>query len=315
MINHNGSNRDNSIRSCLSSFLQNKGEFYAERIQEWKPNVFFVEDTSKKGYILKSYVDSKPIIQQWRFFEQFQSPVVQSFCSFPNGEKMLKFKGKYWTLQSFSPGNKLRFQYEQDRRNAVDTVKIFHEHAQAIQITNPIKRVSYEQKCQMRLRRFWSSRDTFDAYGYSALFHDIVHATSVQIRRWSRVSHLIDHADQWIHGDLAGHNFLQEQDGRTRLIDLDLLGKAPFLYDFMQLGQRYLDHIDHDIHRLLSYNMCRREHIVPFLIGVSIPIDIMREWLHFMQKQPHGNEIIAYLTQLEKDWDYRKQFMQQVLTF
>ncbi|WP_228409430.1 protein kinase family protein [Radiobacillus deserti] len=316
MIHNHPFNGDNSFKSCLSSFLEENGKLSTSTIQQWKENVFYVADMDRKGFVLKAYEDKKTPIQQWRFFMKNQSPVIQPFCAFPNGEKILRWKKKYWTIQTCLVGEKLTFEDERDRRDAVDTVKIFHKDIKSIQIKNPTIRVDYEQKCRLRLRKFWTTKETFERFGFSYLFHEITQATSMLIRQWSSYRSIIEgEKKDWIHGDLAAHNFIRIKEGKVRLIDFDLLGKASTSYDYMQLGQRFLEHIHYDIPQLLTYKLCSEYQIRPYLIGVAIPMDHMREWLHFIGKLPMNDTVFSYLSELERSWSDRKQFIHEVLTY
>src|SRR5690625_6671391 len=78
---------------------------------------------------------------------------------------------------------------------------------------------------------------------------------------------------EWVHGDVASHNFIQNE--QTFMIDFDLLRCGSQLYDYIQLGQRCLPHINWDIGDLLAYDMVSERDVRKWLSAIIMPSDVI----------------------------------------
>lgn len=296
----------------LSSFLRWEGDLDAKNIQGIKQNVYYIEEMNGNKYILKGHSNEQAMKQQWQFFDQINARAVVGFVHFPNGKRKITAGTKYyWTISPYIAGRKLLFQRKEDRQNAVDTVKDFHSNAQHIYVKNPIKKQLFYKRWNMRLYKFSLTEHIFKEYGYSSLFHDITQTMKMYVSivsnyAWYKDQLEAERKGEWVHGDVASHNFIKNS--QTYLIDFDLLQCTTKLYDYIQLGQRFLPHINWDVHQLLNYQMVDESDLERFLYSVFIPSDLLREWLHFLNR---GTRTGAkdYLETMEDEWINRKKFL------
>src|SRR5699024_7606588 len=108
-----------------------------------------------------------------------------------------------------------------------------------------------------------------------------------------------------VQGDVASHNFIQNE--QTFMIDFDLLRCGSQLYDYIQLRQRFLPHINWDIGDLLAYEIVAERDVRKWLSAIIIPSDVIREWLFFLSQG--SSPVKQYLSQMEKTWSKRQFFL------
>src|SRR5699024_11066097 len=99
-----------------------------------------------------------------------------------------------------------------------------------------------------------------------------------------------------VQGVVSSHNFIQNE--QTFMIDYDLLRCGSQRYDYIQLGQRFLPHINCDIGDLLAYEMVSERDVRKWLSAIIIPSDVIREWLFFLSQG--SSPVKQYLSQMEK---------------
>ncbi|WP_047979712.1 phosphotransferase [Ornithinibacillus contaminans] len=309
---NNQLSRDDNRINRLSSFLYVEGNLLAKKLYSIKQNVYFLEASTGECYILKGHLDAANMKQQWDFFEAIRSPVIVPFVRFPNGKKEISIgTNYYWTISPYIPGRKLSYQIEEDRERAVRAVKQFHHHASGIYLHNTLKKPLFYKRWQSRLYKLKETEAIFHQYGYSTLFDDILLTMKESIEivsgfPWYQDQLEAEQKGMWVHGDVASHNFIQNE--RSFIIDFDLLHCTTPLYDYIQLGQRFLPTIDWDVEQLLAYDMIDDEKLEQFLYSVFIPSDLVREWLHFLSKRGLTS-VESYLQTMEMEWIQRKKFL------
>lgn len=306
--------RDDHRFNRLSSFLYWEGKLEASKIHQIKRNVYYVETASGEKYVLKGHSNAINVRQQWEFFDQSRSNKIVSFIRFPNGKREITTGTKYsWTISPYQIGRKLNYDLEIDRKKAVQTIKVFHEHSKQIFVTNMIRKQLFYHRWLSRMDRFKQTREIFDKYGYLYLYDEVInmmnkYLTIVSEYPWYKDQVEAERNGCWVHGDVASHNFIQNES--TFLIDFDLLQCTPQIYDFIQLGQRFLPSINWDLDKLLAYQMVEDHNLERFLYSVFVPSDVIREWMHYL-KNKRTISIEEYIKQMEMEWMQRRNFLQQ----
>lgn len=84
------------------------------------------------------------------------------------------------------------------------------------------------------------------------------------------------------------------------------------LYDFIQLGQRFLPYIDWNLEHLLDYQMVHHSQTASWLSAIVIPSDILREWLYFSRETTSSFRIENYLLKMSENWKNRKELIRNV---
>ncbi|MEN2765867.1 phosphotransferase [Ornithinibacillus xuwenensis] len=304
--------RDDNRNNRLSSFLLWEGNLETSKIHPIKRNVYFIEENTGRKLILKGHSNEINMKQQWEFFESIRSKEIVPFLRFPNGKKEITTGTNYfWTISPYVSGRKLNYKYQEDRKRAIDTLKKFHQKAQEIHVKNMVRKQLFYKRWTIRLNKFKETEHIFYKYRFEKLFNDITSTMSQYIDIVSRYPWFQEQLDAerkgiWVHGDVASHNFIQNE--HTFIIDFDLLQSTSQIYDYIQLGQRFLPFIDWDAEKLLAYNVVTDVDVEKYLLSVFIPSDLLREWLHFLNRSIPNN-LYTYLQSLEEEWIKRKKFL------
>ncbi|MBP2256626.1 phosphotransferase [Virgibacillus alimentarius] len=303
--------RDEVLKARLSSFLRKEGELTVQRITPIKNHVFYIESALGKALILKSYRKLKVIEQQWHFFEQLQASFVIPFIKYPNGKKTITDGNYFWTIAPFVRGRQLDYQHKKDRITAIKTLHAFHKKANHIYFPNQIKKDLFILRWKHRLAAFKKTEHVFQKNGFEMLYKDMVTTMHYYLKTAENLSWDKNEKDanihgKWIHGDVASHNFIQNE--QTYMIDFDLLSCGTQLYDYIQLGQRFLPYINWDLNELCSYQMVKDKNQKKWLTSIMIPSDMIREWMFFLS---YGSSFARkqYLSQMEKTWGKRQFFL------
>lgn len=314
----NRKERDGLNMDRLSSFLQNKGMLDVQVIKKIKDHVFYIE-SKENAFILKSHDDYRIIDHQWQFFNQMKNiPEVVPFIHFPNGKKVLINKDNdYFTISPFIKGERLTYKKANDRMAAILALRTFHNKATNIYTHQKVKKNLFIHRCYNRLSIFKESRSIFEHFGYMTLFKDIVQTTYVHLQNvselpWQTYEEKAYKIGSWIHGDVASHNFIKDHaTNTTYLIDFDLLAVSSQIYDYIQLGQRYLPYINWNLNQLLAYNMVPEEQNKLWLSALIIPTDVLRDWMYFISKDVNFVDVEQNLAQMEDEWQVRGYFLKK----
>jgi hypothetical protein len=308
----NNLSRDDARINRLSSFLYWEGNLEAAKIHPIKRNVYYIETVYGEKYVLKGHSNASNLKQQWEFFEKIRSREIIPFVRYPNGKREISTgTNYYWTISPYVSGRKLNYKSEIDRKKAVHTVKKFHQQASHVYINKMIKKQLFFKRWETRLNKFEETEQLFNTFSHNNLYEDIrrmmrKYTELVSNFNWNKDQLNAERNGIWVHGDVASHNFIQNE--KTWLIDFDLLHCTSQLYDYIQLGQRFLPNINWDVETLLSYGMVDEEDLDRYLFSVFIPSDLLREWLHFLTRK-RSQSVETYLLSMEEEWLKRKEFL------
>src|SRR5690625_1888540 len=170
------SNKDAHRDECinrLSSFLLKEGKLNMKRTAVIKSHVLLIETKDNRKYILKRHKSKDVLLQQWNFFNVIESEFVIPFHAFPNGRNFLMYRNNYFTIAPYIEGRKLNYKFAEDRKEAVNTVKSFHEKARNVYLKRPVDKKFMLVKWYDRLLVFKQTEELFNKYGYAYLFKDI----------------------------------------------------------------------------------------------------------------------------------------------
>ncbi|SDK40480.1 phosphotransferase [Sediminibacillus albus] len=311
---------DDAFKDRLSSFLQAKAGLSLISLTHIKHAVFIAQSPSADKYIIKGIKSKKLVIQQAEFFEEFTENSLIRFVPFPNRELFLYGFGMYWVIFPYQPGNPLAFANNTDRQLAVTALREFHDNARGIMLSNLVLRPPLHVKWESRLKTFSQTLGDFQQIGYGKLGKDIVEVTLGMMAHfssgdWITLEEEAVSKSSWTHGDVASHNFLRHnRRNKTFIIDLDMLALAPEVYDWIQLGQRFLPYLENNAERLLaSMPDLLDSQIALFLRATAIPADLIREWLLIYNQRIADSQLVKeHLTGLEYQWEQRLKFVKDI---
>lgn len=300
------------FRYRLSSFLSEEGNLLPlERMSFINASVFLIQTVDNEKLILKRHSKKDNVNLQWHFFEQIGESNAVPFKRYPNGRKIISRNNYYWTITPFIKGEKLNYNLAADRLEAVKALKEFHHSAKNIHIHNGSTGDYMFTKWYQRLLLFKKTVSIFKEYGFENLYKDIVQTTVILLRLMTQFplksyEMAAKRQGMWTHGDVASHNFLRNR--RTNVIDFDLLQCTAQLYDYIQLGQRFLPYVNWDPDKLLEYKMVGEKEVKAWIYAICIPTDVMREWLHYLYRKPTSTRD-RYLSVMEETWMKRNNFV------
>ncbi|WP_042146144.1 phosphotransferase [Paucisalibacillus sp. EB02] len=304
--------RDDQRFNRLSSFLYWEGNLEAKKIHPIKRNIYYIETASGEKFVLKGHSNTSNMRQQWEFFERIHSKNVVPFVRYPNGKKEISTGTNYsWTISSYVSGRKLNYEAAEDRKRAINLLKKFHAEATQVFVRNLLRKQPFYKRWHARHYKFLETEQIFERNGYLTLFNDISfmmkkYLEIVESYHWYKEQLDAERNGLWVHGDVASHNFIQN--GKTYMIDFDLLHCTPQIYDYIQLGQRFLPHVNWDIEQLVGYKMVKDEELEKYINSVFVPSDLVREWLHFLTRKRRVS-VEDYMETMEMEWISRKEFL------
>lgn len=303
----------------LASFFYETGGLAIRNLQPIKDHVLLITTVQGENYVLKRYKFKSSMIQQWKFFKKTTSKQIIMFTHFPNGKEFLRDKECFWTMTPYAEGKVLKFSLSRDRKDAIKTLETVLHDIIGTRIAYPKIKANLYVNWRSRLRKWEQVRWLFFETGHITLFNEISDVLQQQLTlfshlNWSRYEQVARDNWIWVHGDVAAHNFLrQSNSNRVYLIDFDLLSLSPHLHDWIQLGQRFLPDLKWSLSRLLTYPFLDKTNDPKaWLVGVSIPADLVRECWFFSLKEPETEQIQSFVEKLQFDWNKRKQFVEEV---
>ncbi|MFD1018891.1 phosphotransferase [Thalassobacillus hwangdonensis] len=298
--------------------MHEHGALGIDDIKAMKLHVFKIR-CGNQFFALKAYSNPAKLEQQHLFFKEWEasSSYGAAPIAFPNGLRYVEDGKDHWGLFEWIDGEALNFRYKRDRQEALKFLYAFHTSCRGT--TKPIiQRSPLYIKFERRAEVFNDTRPLFRNLGREHLYEDIAEVCDITLRafrneNWKGIHEKAHTEKSWIHGDVAHHNFIRTDTGEIKLIDFDLLQMGPEVYEFIQLGQRYLHHIDHSWSKLTSLfrDVPNKKQ---WLKGLLVPSDFMREWIHLTRRfKDDYRRMDAELVEYEQMWQERKRFVEKVL--
>ncbi|WP_255437642.1 phosphotransferase [Thalassobacillus sp. CUG 92003] len=307
--------KGDSFRDRLFDWLRREHDLPVEQIQPIKDNIYQVTINGRplllKGYRRRSILD-----QQVRFFKLYRQPYLLAAKPKPFKAQTYILSGLdyHWGLFEWVDGRHLNFRINDERQSAVKLLKKFHQTSKGIDFIALPKDPLY-LKWRHRLDQFNSQKDVFTDHHKRPLFDEISSIAEARLEQfqqhdWARKEDAAWHDKTWLHGDVAHHNFLlHPSNEEVTLIDFDLLQNGPHLYDHIQLAHRFLPYMAHDRASLFKH-FKHIEDWQPWLDGVMVPTDLLREWLYGYKKTRNSSaKLNRHMEKLEVAWEQRKHFV------
>ena len=305
--------RDELMLYRLSSFFYREGKLEIQRLFVINPHVIQIATKQGENFILKGQRKKSVVEQQWDFLEKMDASIVVPLTNYPNGRRIIEYKNNFWTIAPYIKGEKLNYSNKNDRKTAVLALNDFHDKATGIYVSRPVKRDLFIIRWYQRLHSFKKTEHLFVKYGFKHLYRVIVQTMEAQLLElkqfpWHYLEKEALQKGSWVHGDVASHNFIRNE--QVYMIDFDLLDRKTQVYDYIQLGQRFLPYINWDMNELLSYQMTGERDIKPWLTAILVPSDLLREWLYYL-KGDSPTPVYEYLRQMEISMTNRVSFLKK----
>ncbi|MCP3025552.1 aminoglycoside phosphotransferase family protein [Halobacillus sp. A5] len=307
-------NRGDSYTDRLFHWLEVRKNLRVEKVAEIKPKIFKVM-AGGNCYLLKGYRRSNILDQQLEFFKKWNraADLAAIPAVFPTGERTVSKLGCEWGLFHWVNGRHAEFGLEEDRLKVYNCLRQFHRSTKGVQVLS-VPRDPLYLKWKRRLQQFEETKDVFITHHQQNFYNEVFSTTErllneFALHPWGEIEHSAWERQQWLHGDVAHHNFLIDTEGKVKMIDFDLLHVGPRLYDEIQLAHRYLPFLEHE---KASFLQLFRQVEDPrmWLKGVLVPADLIREWLYGYNKYRKGDgTLISHMNKFETAWNRRKPFV------
>lgn len=284
---------------------------------EIKPKVYKVL-IDHHPVLLKGYRRPNVLKQQISFFEEWKNAesIAARPLPFPTGEMSISKLGCEWGLFTWKDGRHADFGNEMDRKKTYNCLKQFHRNTKGIN-TLSIPRDPLYLKWYRRLEQFSDTKHVFHSYYKKELYEEVFTMMDRLLDvfasyPWGQIEENSWNSEQWLHGDVAHHNFIIDSVGSVSMIDFDLLHRGPKLYDEIQLAHRFLPYLEND--RINFFQLFKHvSYPEIWLRGSLVPADLIREWLYGYNKSRRGEEaLLTHIEKFEKAWERRKQFVRYV---
>ncbi|MCD5323710.1 MULTISPECIES: phosphotransferase [Pontibacillus] len=299
------------------SFLETKAGLSIQRIERIKPHVVKVY-TGSRWLIVKRYTSVHSVEHQWELFKAISAnSALVPFIPFPSGDLWIRDGyGATWTLAPYIRGDSLNYKRKADREVACNVLGAFHQQAKGIEVDSLIVKQPLYMHWKKRFRHFGNHYKVFKQYGYGDLYNSLIHTSSslydrfIQLDWYALEKRALDNRS-WVHGDVAAHNFIRAEHNNVYLIDFDLASQSPRVYDWIQIGQRFLPFLEGAEEIVSIENRLNEEEIPFFRLGLAIPAALVREWNTFMKEERSVEEIQFYLQVLSERWQKQLSFVEQ----
>jgi hypothetical protein len=300
----------------LSSFFFQAGKLNIAKISQVKPLIYKVETTDREKFIVKGDANEHTLFKQWQFFDEWKGTCLIPFLPFPNGKKMVTGLNYTWVIAPYVKGRKLDYGNTADRKKAIIILRLFHNEATNIFTRYTSEKDTLFERWQKRVTTFAENEYLFHYFGFGTLFYELLQLSKSQLNEvssfpWKKWEEDAKRFGKWTHGDVASHNFIAT-DRRTYLIDFDLMKSTNQLYDYIQLGQRFLPYMNWNMESLIHARIVPQMYTAAWLSAVAVPVDMIREWNYFAAKDPPYSQVSRYLSKMQQNWERRKQFINQV---
>jgi thiamine kinase-like enzyme len=312
---------DDAYYDRLFSYLKTK--FLTDNLQ-LKPirkDVFLLK-SQKMTCILKGYRSDHKLkvhdaftstLRKEGFFHTYK------FLNPPGGE-LLTFEGTYFACIEYISPNEIAFTYQtfQNRKEALKLLEEFHQITSNFEARyrTLLPKAELLGKWIERYKIFINNLPTICFFIKEPYISEIISWASWSLSHLEKNQNLLEQqAKVILHGDVAHHNFLRDESGRLFLIDFDLIQIGPPAYDYLQMANRFLPHLNWSFERLSKYKQIRK-YIMnrAFLYALAYPADIFREWNRIIREKTYSDpNKLKYVIELSiGQFNIRKQFIEQL---
>jgi len=311
---------DNYLNRLLSYF---KSQFY-EKIIKLVPirkSVYLLK-TEGNTYIIKGYRSNNRLKLQEAFTatlrtEGFLKSYI--FLTKPMKEQLF-FEGTYFGCIEYIPPHKTAFSYHshRNRQEGLDLLKQFHQTTASVEsrYRTLIPKGHLIDKWTERLQVFSGNLPFIKYYLDDYMISELISwanwslAGMIKNRRFFQKEQ-----DVILHGDVAYHNFLRDQNGQLNLIDFDLISIGPPSFDYLQYANRILPSIDWSLDKLGSLEQIGKYlNEEAFLYALPFPSDIFREWNRMIREKSYTDQakVRQVMDLTVNQFHLRKKFISQL---
>lgn len=282
-VYRNNQIRDDKYRLLFDALLSTG--LHVKAIEQIKMNIYRLFCSDEQIKIIKGYSQLLPLISQYvltNYLKATGFTQAAVYQTFPNGQQYIKIGSKYWGIMNeVEYDGTLNYKNISDRQMAFYTLFSYHQYVSVSpdSIKNIFPNYPIIRILEKRLSKIIKYQDDLCRILGSNITNQLI---SWGI--WS-VEELMDTVlpehpmyQSIIHGDVAAHNLLKSKYGNVTIIDFDCAAIGSPGYDYLQLTNRMLSHINWDIHAFRSIPFICNDYLNKkwFLIALVFPMELYR---------------------------------------
>ncbi|MDQ0214575.1 aminoglycoside phosphotransferase (APT) family kinase protein [Oikeobacillus pervagus] len=274
-------------------------------------------------WFLKQFIHRKKLLNQLKIVSLLKEHGFHETIAFHplHEEKYIELDGKVFGIMEYIQPSSTPFSYRSwnERQLALQVLNRFHLKTSIFfkQLEKTLPKFDQIKKWDQRLQQFLKNLQYIEPlvpFDYFFPFINCSKKALEEIKKehsWNR--HLCI-----IHGDVANHNFILDQNGKLLIFDFDLIAIADKKYDDLQFANRILPYIDWKLEKLWEH-----DHFHPyrqdrsFYLHLLFQTDLFREWNRYIQsntiEQKQIWDVLSYLT--IDQFNKRKKFINSIETF
>ncbi|PLS01281.1 phosphotransferase [Neobacillus cucumis] len=322
-INSPGSLKgDDGYLNRLLSYFQS--QFYEKIIQltPLRKSVYLLK-TVNHTYIIKGYRSNNRLKLQEAFTATLRTEgflKTYLFLSDPMKEQLF-FEGTYYGCIEYIPPHKTVFTFhtQRSRQEGLELLKLFHQTTATFEsrYRTLLPKGALIEKWTERLQIFSGNLPFIKYFLDDNVISELIHSANwslagmIKNRRFFQMEPAVI-----LHGDVAHHNFLRDQNGLLHLIDFDLISIGPPSFDYLQYANRILPNLDWSLGKLATLKPIGKYlEEEAFLYALAFPADIFREWNRLIREKSYTDQakIRQVMDLTINQFHLRKKFTSQLL--
>ncbi|WP_421385499.1 phosphotransferase [Bacillus salacetis] len=287
----------------LLLFLQNKLGDKDIRLEEIKKDKWLLH-TDQEFWFLKLYPNKHKFQLQKNVTEALR---LEGFKKVPGYHPIhetdkLECDGKTAGLTEWIKTNGI-FSYlsPNERQNALSVLNEFHQYSRKVLSKGKFPALPKQKltdKWGLRLEEFIRNKQKLSVYVPPAVIDTYIQYGEKALQQLIRQGFSNDYCI--LHGDVAHHNFLRDQNNQLFIIDLDLITEGPPEIDYIQFANRIFPYINWSLAELWKHDpFPDYKGNRTFLYALLFPSDVFREWNRFFREGPgYQKNVWSYLMAL-----------------
>ncbi len=278
-----------SLKDCLLAYLSQQ-DIAVYEMKAIKPKLIKVS-TNKGIFVAKQFVNQTRLLMQLEFLQKLRKTGFKGTYVFSDEIKPFGCRGKSIGFLEYLSKHPRTFTYENysERLEGLTLLTKMHEASATIINDLTVKKYTFSQvsKWRDRIEEFTSNVNLLNRFIPDTMLTEYLRMGEWSLNKLSPYElEDVDEDPVIIHGDLAHHNFFRKDNGELLLIDFDLMAEAPPMIDYLQYANRLLIFNNCSLKEILSFPQFKKYRDNPFfLIGLSFPTDIYREWNRICRDQ------------------------------
>lgn len=298
-------------------FLLKKHFVEPEKFYRIKSQIYFVKFPGQPPAIIKQFFHYEKIKKQFILTDYLLDQGFPTYSFLKDYGIIADRESYYAFIQYIEPGrNKFTFKNRTDRSNGLYLLENLHRTSQTLIKPSMFPIFNQYNKWLSRLKEFQNNWPIFIKTAEFTILDRYLEMANWSLTSMEKYQNHYDAEIQTIiHGDVAHHNFLRNQENRLFLIDFDLAAISPAISDYLQYAHRILPLINWKVDSLFDLSPMKTYENHPwFLAGLAYPSDVFREANRIVRKVREGGkqDSLHHLQRIWQQYPYKESVFLQI---